>query len=774
MTVAACPIPILQFFNNLGQPNVGGSILTQVGGVNAVTYQDPAGAIPLPNPIPLNSRGEVSNAVGTSCQLFLTVGIVYTFTQYDKNGNQLNQASYVNQIPTLDSTTFKYDQTAPELANSVTPVNYSYGTQPVADVARYGVVGDGSTDDTAALQLGLNVASTLGLALLIPSGLKVKITSYVQIPSNTTLWILGTLQLTNRASGLYANGASNISIQGYKIGTITDSTVAAGYTWNTGATIDPAIHLRSVTNALVDGLNFTYVNQGILISNATTNTATGAAWTLTQAPPVNVTVSNCSMTFTEFSGLSCYSGQFVKYIGNYSYRNGDGGIWMMGSIDCAVLNNTRISPYANPASVATNGTNNPAFTNTWNDEQGMEFENCFNLTIRGNVVKGFWAQGIDIKNECNWVDVIDNRVSDCENASIIVRDGDAVKGACGMIKISHNTVINHGTQHFNQSTSLQGAYYVSSCYDTEVTGNVLYGYQCTGTTQGVGFALLGPGAYMGSNYPSNPHQASLKCSGNSVRFGVGAEEAFVVFAFATTTLSAFVINGYYDAIECDSNDVSTDAYGATDRINTNPVIQLTYNVANSTSYPRAVSVSGNTISNWSGINVTGLFAITYSGLKCNSNVFGSPKGAAISASYTHYATFSGNVGTQVGSGSGQPAMSLAGSSGSVLLGVIATGNSFTGRFDGGASAMTYGISVNFVSGIDLSHNRVANVGTGSVQIQNQSGDVICQNTSGFPRSQAGSPNGGITSYWYGEDFFDTAGHWWRATTFNSTVWTQLS
>ena len=95
-TVSIAPNPILQFFNNNGAPNAGGSVLTQVGGVNYPTYQDSAGTIPLPNPIPLNSRGEISNASGVSCQLFLVSGMTYFFTLYDVNGNQLNQATYVN------------------------------------------------------------------------------------------------------------------------------------------------------------------------------------------------------------------------------------------------------------------------------------------------------------------------------------------------------------------------------------------------------------------------------------------------------------------------------------------------------------------------------------------------------------------------------------------------------------------------------------------------------------------------------------------------------
>ena len=91
--VGSAPPTVLQFFDNRGNPADGGSVLTQVGGVNYATYQDAGGATPLPNPIPLNSRGEVSNASGVSCQLFLVSGVTYTFTLYDSAGNQLNQAT---------------------------------------------------------------------------------------------------------------------------------------------------------------------------------------------------------------------------------------------------------------------------------------------------------------------------------------------------------------------------------------------------------------------------------------------------------------------------------------------------------------------------------------------------------------------------------------------------------------------------------------------------------------------------------------------------------
>lgn len=97
-TVYRSPTTVLQFFGNNGLPLVGGSVLTQVGGVNAATYQDAAGSTALPNPIPLNSRGEVSNASGQSCELFLTQGSTYTFTLFDQYGNQIGVYPNINGI----------------------------------------------------------------------------------------------------------------------------------------------------------------------------------------------------------------------------------------------------------------------------------------------------------------------------------------------------------------------------------------------------------------------------------------------------------------------------------------------------------------------------------------------------------------------------------------------------------------------------------------------------------------------------------------------------
>lgn len=132
--------PLIQFFGNDGKPAVNGTVLTQVASVNTATYLDSGLTTPLPNPIPLNSRGEISTANGVSAQCFLTPNVVYTFTLFDSAGNQVWAAPYVNgvqQIPLTQSAigAILYPQTAAEAAASVTPTNYA---NPPGVVDRYG------------------------------------------------------------------------------------------------------------------------------------------------------------------------------------------------------------------------------------------------------------------------------------------------------------------------------------------------------------------------------------------------------------------------------------------------------------------------------------------------------------------------------------------------------------------------------------------------------------------------------------------------------------
>ncbi len=79
-----------------------------------------------------------------------------------------------------------HPQTAAELAASVTPTNHSW---PPGNVLRYGATGNGSTDDTAAIQQALNCTQPSALAnaeIYLPPGIYI-ISSPLTVPNYVTL-----------------------------------------------------------------------------------------------------------------------------------------------------------------------------------------------------------------------------------------------------------------------------------------------------------------------------------------------------------------------------------------------------------------------------------------------------------------------------------------------------------------------------------------------------------------------------------------------------------
>lgn len=179
--------PIVQFFGNDGKPAVNGSVLTQVGAVNTATYQDIGLTVPLPNPIPLNSRGEISTSAGASAQCFLTPNVVYTFTLFDLNSNPLWVATYVNGVQTALTQTLigtaLYPQTPAEAAVLLTPTNYYY---PPGDIRRYGADTTGVLGSSTAIQAAISA----NLYVLVPDGTYL-IDADLVIRTNGMIWFNG-------------------------------------------------------------------------------------------------------------------------------------------------------------------------------------------------------------------------------------------------------------------------------------------------------------------------------------------------------------------------------------------------------------------------------------------------------------------------------------------------------------------------------------------------------------------------------------------------------
>lgn len=79
-TMYLSPTPVMQFFDNNGEPLVGGKLFLYAAGTTTkqAAFTDAAGLTQLPNPIIMNARGEVAaSATGTSVGLWLDPTLAY-------------------------------------------------------------------------------------------------------------------------------------------------------------------------------------------------------------------------------------------------------------------------------------------------------------------------------------------------------------------------------------------------------------------------------------------------------------------------------------------------------------------------------------------------------------------------------------------------------------------------------------------------------------------------------------------------------------------------
>lgn len=176
------PLAVSQFFDNNGKPMNGGLLFTYIAGTTTklATYTDSTGLSSNTNPIVLDFRGEA--------RIWLDPTLTYKFTlapagdtdpptkpiwTVDQITSALSYAiltqQFIGQI--------LFPRTAAEIAAGVTPTNYAVPSHLAIGsvyVQRYGAVGDGSNDDTSAINNAIAVAFkggvNAGSVQLIPGG----------------------------------------------------------------------------------------------------------------------------------------------------------------------------------------------------------------------------------------------------------------------------------------------------------------------------------------------------------------------------------------------------------------------------------------------------------------------------------------------------------------------------------------------------------------------------------------------------------------------------
>lgn len=171
-----------QFFDDNGVPLAGGLLYTYAAGTTtaATTYTSASGLTANSNPIVLNAAGRVEEEV------WLNAGDLYKFILEDANEVQIGTwdnlpgitdanvlaAELANQSDiTLGDALIGFKQTyALGIMPGAVGKTLNNKMQDLVSVKDFGAKGDGTTDDTSAIQAAINLACTYGGNVYLPAG----------------------------------------------------------------------------------------------------------------------------------------------------------------------------------------------------------------------------------------------------------------------------------------------------------------------------------------------------------------------------------------------------------------------------------------------------------------------------------------------------------------------------------------------------------------------------------------------------------------------------
>lgn len=205
-----------QFFDNSGDVLTGGLLYSYAAGTTtpATTYTSVTGLTANSNPIVLDAAGRVSG------QIWLTDGVGYKFILTNSVGTQIGSWDNITSQDT-GSTGLSASAISYTAAGSPTVRTVQAKLQEVVSVKDFGAVGDGVTNDTAAVQLAVNSGAK---AVYFPSG--TYLCSQITLVSGQTLYGDGPASIIKYNSGaallygLSASGATyleDVTIRGLQL-----------------------------------------------------------------------------------------------------------------------------------------------------------------------------------------------------------------------------------------------------------------------------------------------------------------------------------------------------------------------------------------------------------------------------------------------------------------------------------------------------------------------------------------------------------------------------
>lgn len=260
MTATVAPRPRFREFDANGKPLAGGLLYTYQAGTTTpqATYVDQAGVTQNTNPVVLDSTG--------SADVWFGFGLSYKLVLTDSVGNTIYTKD--NFIDPTSSVLSQLASTATGQGDALIGVKQPFtGAIPrtqhdknseIAMVSDFGVIGDGTTDDTSAM----NTALGWGGKIVVPSGKNVKVTGLLTMGvANTQLVIEPGASITSTVDmGQVGVNAWVLKVTAANCSLAGNGSINAYANWNGTNNSDYSAVVQVVSDGFIcDGITFNNV-----------------------------------------------------------------------------------------------------------------------------------------------------------------------------------------------------------------------------------------------------------------------------------------------------------------------------------------------------------------------------------------------------------------------------------------------------------------------------------------------------------------------------------
>lgn len=361
------PNPKMRFFDANGDPLNGGKIYTYAAGTSTPldTYTTYAGSTPNANPVILNSEGYADIWLGAALyKIVVKTSADVTISTTDNIGGQANVADLANTASsTLGDALIGVKST---LTGGTALTQHAKNAQ-IVSVKDFGALGDGATNDSAAVQAAIDSTAA---GIYFPAG----------------TYLLST-QLTGAGSKKYYSDQGAIL--------------------KAGATMNSILYLLDVSNVEICGLEF----------NGNSNTLSNIRAYTNSATQTNLNIHHCTSYSTKTDATLQYGNIEVSKLASSRWtkvRICNNDFRTSGTHGSIVAYADGVMFTDNLVSTATN--------------HGFEAVDCTNVIEKGNVVSDCTLSGLGVGTHCkNWI-IQGNVISNCGGDGSITAEHNSVDG----------------------------------------------------------------------------------------------------------------------------------------------------------------------------------------------------------------------------------------------------------------------------------------------------------------------------------------------------------